>query len=141
MKTVFIFGAGATRAAGERNSQKNLPPLDRDFFSISRMLNAKIHKRVADFLEKFLGEYSNTMCESLEAAASYLYLKAIDSKIGDDHHKAFLAMLDLINFVLGQNTNDLRVGPRSLLYRLFLNESKLVGSPNNISVLTFNTIS
>ncbi|MEZ5893766.1 MAG: hypothetical protein R3C58_11580 [Parvularculaceae bacterium] len=137
-KTVLIVGAGATRAAGGRSAKKSLPPLDADFFQIAKLLDRAATGRVSQHLETSLGEYANTLCCSLETATTYLYLKALDSKPNDSHHIAFLRMLDLLHLVLANNTNRLKTGPRSLMYRLLLSELERVVTPENLTVITFN---
>ena len=67
----------------------------------------------------------------------HLYLKALEAKSGSAYHKGFLELLSLVNLVLANTTNSIRVGPRSLTYRFLLSELSKVGS-DNLSIITFN---
>ena len=95
MSTVMILGAGVPRAAQQKNTVGKRPPLDKDFFEIARLGKYSEYRSVVEYLEKLFGEYSTTLTQSLETAATYLYLKAVDSKSNSVHHTAFLNFLFL----------------------------------------------
>ncbi len=138
MKTVLLLGAGSSRALGSNKPIGKRPPLDADFFEIARIGKAPALEPVVEVLEDLVGDYSSNLKQSLERAATYLYLKAIDSPPGSPYHKGFVAFLNLLNTVLAETTNPLKVGRRSLLYRFLLGELRKAGSPEDISVITFN---
>lgn len=138
MKTVIILGAGASRAPGNNKPMHSKPPLDADFFSIARAAGIAEHDKVVSSLKNLVGDYSSTLTKSLEISASYLYLKAIDSSPGSIYHRGFLDLLSLINKTLARTTNNISLGPRSLLYRFLLGEIKKVKSPSNLTIITFN---
>lgn len=139
MKTVLIFGAGASRAAASNpRTVAKTPPLDADFFRIAEAISAPRTRAVRDSLENVLGDYSATVLKSLETTTTHLYLKAVDSSAGSDSHIAFLSLLRLLGTVLAATTNRLKVGPRSLLYRFILNELKKLKAPTDLTVITFN---
>lgn len=137
-KTVLILGAGSTRAAGASKATAKKPPLDTDFFEIARLGKHPAYKVVSDVLNELVDDYSDVLKQSLERAATYLYLKAIDSSGGSAYHKGFLSLLNLLNGVLAQTTNSLRVGPRSLFYRFLLSELSNVTQPVDMTIITFN---
>ncbi len=138
MKTVMILGAGVTRAAGQNKPMKLRPPLDSDFFEVARVGKHRQHKNVINCLEGLVGGYSTTITKSLELATSYLYLKAIDAPLRSKYHTGFIALLELLNSVLAETTNDLKLGKRSLIYRFLLSEIKKLKSPSDLSIITFN---
>jgi hypothetical protein len=138
MKTVVILGAGISRAASGSKPLASRPPLDTDFFNVARAVYRKRHDQISATLEDLVGDYSHTLKASLEASAAYLYLKAIDSPSGSVYHKGFLDLLQLLNSVLAKTTNNLSLGPRSLLYRFLLAELKKVDTPEDLSIITFN---
>lgn len=137
-KTVLILGAGATRAAGASKAIAKKPPLDADFFEIARLGKHSSYGAVSSVLKDLVDDYSSVLKQSLERAATYLYLKAIDSSGGSSYHKGFLGLLNLLNSVLAKTTNPLRVGPRSLFYRFLLSELNNVAAPDDMTVITFN---
>ena len=89
-------------------------------------------------LEKLVGDYSGTLTQSLETAATYLYLKAMDSGAKSRYHIGFLDLLMLLNKVLASTTNDLKLGYRSLIYRFLLHELDKIKSPSDLTIITFN---
>lgn len=137
-RTVLILGAGSTRALGNNNPIAKKPPLDADFFEISRLGNLNVFDDVSKVLDELVGDYSSNLKQSLERAATYLYLKAIDSPAGSPYHRGFVSFLNLLQQVLARTTNPLKVSKSSLLYRFLLNELKLVDDPENLSIITFN---
>lgn len=138
MRTAIIIGAGLTRAAAQHAPKKRLPPLDADYFQIAKAVAPDLHAILRDELDDFVGDYSRVLCESLETASTYLYLKALDARKGDRHHTAFLAHLELLNRVLAETTNHIAAGPRSLIYRFLLSEIQRLERPEDLSVITFN---
>lgn len=137
-RTVLILGAGNTRALGCNKPMAKKPPLDADFFEISRLGKVHVLSDVSDVLDDLVGEYSTNLKQSLERAATYLYLKAIDSPAGSPYHKGFVSFLRLLQIVLANTTNPLKVGKNSLLYRFLLSELKNAKKPENLSIITFN---
>lgn len=138
MKTVIIIGAGVSRAAGNSLSIGKRPPLDADFFEISKHVDKQTYYRVEHCIKSFVGGYYKSLMGSLESTASYLYLKAVDSTKGDLFHQGFLDLLLLLNRVLARTTNPLKVGPRSLIYRFLLSELSKVENFDDFSIITFN---
>lgn len=138
MKTVVILGAGVTRAASGNKPVARRPPLDTDFFAVAKAAHKKRYEQVSGILDDLVGDYAQTLRCSLEASAAYLYLKAIDSHSGSIYHEGFLKLLQLLNLVLAKTTNDLTLGPRSLLYRFLLSEIRKLENPQDLSVITFN---
>lgn len=138
MKTVLILGAGATRAARPKAALAARAPLDGDFFAIASRCEKALAKRVTGCLEDLVGDYAESLCDSLETATSYLYIKAMDEGTGSAYHNAFLDLLLLLSRVLAQTTNSIPDGPRSLLYRLFLRELATVSAPQDLTIMTFN---
>ena len=138
MATVLLLGAGFTRAARPNAPRSQRPPLDGDFFSVAQAVDSSEFRKLHDFLQEFVGEYAETLISSLETTTTYLYLKALDSKPGDQFHTAFLRSLALLNKVLAESTNPLKTGPRSLVYRFFLSELRKCNSPADLTVITFN---
>jgi hypothetical protein len=138
MKTVLLLGAGISRAAGGVKPIGRRPPLDADFFQIAKVADRKGYNKVTDTLRGLVGDYSQSLTESLETSAAYLYLKAVDSPSGSEYHQGFLSLLQLLNTVLAKTTNDLSLGPRSLLYRFLLSEVKKIDQPEDLSIVTFN---
>ena len=114
MKTVMILGAGVSRAAGQSRSRSKRPPLDADFFEVARTGYHAAYRKVIKALDGLVGEYSNTLIQSLETSATYLYIKAVDSNAGSVYHRGFLDLLNLLASVLAETTNDLKLGRRSL---------------------------
>ena len=137
-RTVLILGAGSTRAIGNNKPIAKRPPLDADFFEIARLGKINVLDDVSDVLDELVGDYSSNIKQSLERAATYLYLKAIDSPAGSPYHKGFVSFLNLLQQVLAKTTNPLKVGKSSLLYRFLLSELKILEKPENLSVITFN---
>lgn len=138
-KTVLILGAGATRsAAASIQSASRQPPLDRDFFDIAEKIAPSQTDQVRSCLSDLLGDYAHSISKSLETTTTYLYLKASEASTGSRHHRAFLTLLELLNGVLGHTTNDLRLGPRSLLYRFLLSELDPLPDPSHLTIITFN---
>lgn len=137
-KSVLILGAGATRAAGASRAVANKPPLDADFFEIARRGQHVSYDIVTEVLEELVDDYSSVIKQSLERAATYLYLKAIDTTAGSVYHEGFLNLLNLLNVVLAHTTNTLSAAPRSLTYRFLLSELAQVDSPEDLTIITFN---
>jgi hypothetical protein len=138
-KTVLLIGAGVTRAAASSvRAKTKQPPVDTDFFSIAQAVAPRQTATVASCLKDLLGDYADTVRTSLETTTTYLYIKAADAPRGSRYHTAFLELLELINSVLAYTTNDLSLGPRSLLYRFLLSEIEPLDDPRNFTVLTFN---
>jgi len=75
---------------------------------------------------------------SLEMAATYLYIKAMDSSSSSDYHRGFLLLLSLLNSVLRATTNAISVGPRTLLYRFILSELRRLAHAEDLTIITFN---
>jgi len=138
MKTVMIIGAGLTRAARPSSSIRHRPPLDCDFFEIASRISPKSHNSIVKCLESLVGDYADTLQRSLETATTYLYIKAIDSKKGSPYHAGFLRLIEILNVVLAETTNPIKVGPASLTYRLVLGELDRVDCPEDLTVITFN---
>jgi len=137
-KTVVILGAGAVRAAAGRRAIAKRPPLDCDFIDIARKVNPILCDRVEKQLRQVVGDYATEVLRSLESATTLLYLKAIDSAPKAPAHRTFLDQLNLLWEVIAKTTNPMRVGPRSLLYRLLRREIQQLGNPDDITVITFN---
>ena len=138
MKIVLILGAGATRAAAGQRPLARRPPLDRDFFEIAQKVDYHSALRLDEHLEQMVGSYRHTIASSLENLTTSLYLRAIDSRPRSPAHRAFLSHLQLLYRVITATTNDLAVGPRSLLYRLVSSELARVEQPEDLSIITFN---
>lgn len=138
MKTVLIVGAGATRAAAGQGSPKSRPPLDNDFFEIAKSINKRSYDRVYECLYELVGDYAPTLMHSLEEVTAYLYIKALDGKNQSQHHLAFITLLRLINEVLAETTNKIKIGPRGLMYRFLLSELERVSQAKDLSIITFN---
>ena len=138
MKTVMILGAGVSRAAGGKKSLSNRPPLDADFFQIAKAAIRRGHDSVMGVLHDLVGDYSNTLSNSLEASVAYLFLKAVDSTAGSIYHRGFINILLLLNVLLAKTTNEISISPRSLLYRFLLSELRKVDKPEDLSIITFN---
>lgn len=137
-RTVLILGAGSTRALGNTKPMAKKPPLDADFFEIARLGKVGVLEKVSEVLDELVGDYSSNLKQSLERAATYLYLKAIDSPAGSPYHKGFVSFLNLLQQVLANTTNPLKVGKSSLLYRFLLSELKRLEDPENLTIITFN---
>jgi hypothetical protein len=105
---------------------------------ISKAAYRKRHDEIRTTLDELVGDYAHTLASSLEASAAYLYLKAIDSPTGSPYHKGFLNLLQLLNAVLAKTTNNLSLGPRSLLYRFLLGEIRKLDQPEDLTIITFN---
>ena len=97
MSTVLILGAGFTRAASSRAARARTPPLDADFCEIERAAESRLHSRVIESLNLFGGGYSRVLSQSLETAATYLYLKAVDGRRRDAFYSGFIDLLSLVN--------------------------------------------
>jgi len=140
MKTVLILGAGLTRAAHPKSGVKKCPPLDADFFDIAKLVNPKLTDAVLESLTALVGDYAKVLSRSLETASTYLYIKAIDSKIGSPYHHGFLGLLTLLNVVLSETTNSLKTSPQSLTYRFLLSElnKEALEEPSDLTIITFN---
>lgn len=138
MKTVMILGAGITRAAGDSKPLSKRPPLDSDFFDVAKAGKHPNYSEVVKCLESLVGDYSETLLDSLETAASYLYIKAIDSQPNSSYHKGFISLLRLLASVLARTTNGLKLGRRSNLYRFLLNELNKLDKPEDLTIVTFN---
>lgn len=110
----------------------------RIFFQIARAAERQGYNRVVGALTQLVGDYAHTLTSSLEASAAYLYLKAVDSPSGSIYHKGFLDLLSLLTAVLAKTTNNLSMGPRSILYRFLLSELKKAGKPEDLTIITFN---
>lgn len=137
MKTVLILGAGTTRAAaGNVRSKARRPPLDTDFFEIAQAAEPELAEAVLDCLQGLVGDYSENIARSLEAATTYLYIKAIDDRRRGVYHRAFISLLNLINRTLVATTNRIKVGPRSGIYRFLLSELRRVDE--DLTLITFN---
>ena len=87
---------------------------------------------------QLVGEYSSVLMKSLETATTYLYIKAVDSDKSSQYHKGFLTLLELLRGVLANNTNALKTGPRSLIYRFLRRELLQVAAPTDLTIITFN---
>ncbi|MEM1190384.1 MAG: hypothetical protein AAGI72_17770 [Pseudomonadota bacterium] len=138
MKTILLIGAGLTRSQKPRAALKSRPPLDADFFQIAKAIEPTTTSEVMECLNSLVGDYSESLSESLETAASYLYIKAIDNAAGSPYHLALLQLMKLLNIVLSQTTNTIRIGPRALLYRFILSELRKVNNPEDLTIITFN---
>ena len=138
MSTVMILGAGVPRAAGRKRPLKRRPPLDRDFFEVARAGKYRGYHDVIKCLESLVGESPTILTQSLETAATYLYLKAIDSSSWSKYHTGFLRFLILLNSVLSMTTNTLPRGHSSLVYRFLLNELNKLEDPSELTIITFN---
>ncbi len=114
------------------------PPLDKDFFIIAEKINKALTDRVTDSLTSLVGDYAKVLKGSLETAATYLYIKAIDSKKGSVYHEAMLDLLKLLGIVIGHTTNTISLSPRSLIYRFVLGELNKLTSPEDLTIITFN---
>ena len=138
MKSVMLLGAGVTRSARMTKAIKSRPPLDRDFFDIALRVTPKGTKKVVACLESLVGDYSQTLMQSLETATTYLYIKAIDSKKGSEYHRGFLDLMMVLRIVLAKTTNPIKVGPASLIYRFLLSELAQLDRPEDLTIITFN---
>lgn len=138
MKTVLLLGAGVTRSTRPLISLPKRPPLDADFFRIAKSIDRTLTAKVVDCLKSLVGDYAESLCRSLETATTYLYIKALDTKAGSPYHTGFLDLLSLLNTVLATTTNEIPIGPRTLLYRFVLSELTNVDAPSDLSIITFN---
>lgn len=138
MKTVLLLGAGVTRAARPTTAIKRRAPLDADFFAIASRVKKKKTVEVIECLQSLVGDYADSLKNSLETASTYLYIKAIDSKPGSPYHVGFLNLLSLLGDVLAETTNSIPVGPRTLVYRFLLSELRRLEHPEDLSIVTFN---
>lgn len=138
MNTVLLLGAGVTRAPNPDAPRKWRAPLDRDFFEIATAIDPKNAATVITCLQSLVGPYAAALTRSLETATTYLYIKAVDTKTGSPYHRGFLHLLSLMSNVLAASTNNIAVGPASLLYRLLLSEREKVGTNENLTIITFN---
>ncbi len=135
----MIIGAGFSRAAAPSNaSVARRPPLDFDFCSVASAISRKEFDQVKNYVQSTLGDYSEQLLQSLETTTTFLYQKALSSSPRSDAHNAFLSMLSLLGKVLANTTNPLQIGPRSLIYRFFLNEISRLSNPEHLSIITFN---
>lgn len=139
-KTVLVIGAGVTRAAaGKVRSLGTCPPLDKDFFQIAEAVAKADFEEIRKLLRSYLGDYSDSVRESLELATSYFYLRALDAETAGTSATAGLSkLLALLARVLAQSTNRLKTGKRSLVYRLIRDELRKVQGPSDLTVITFN---
>lgn len=138
MSTVLVLGAGLTRAASSASAWRKTPPLDADFFDIARRVNKDLHDSVIESLDLFGGEYSRVLSRSLETAATYLFLKALDGERRDPFHMGFLRLLTLLNQVLAETTNEISVTRRTLTYRFLLHEYNRLERTEDLRIITFN---
>ena len=138
MKTVMILGAGVPRDAGRNKPKRNQPPLDSDFFDVARAGKYRAYTKIMECLEKLVDEYSITLTQSLETTATYLYLKAIDSKKGSVYYEGFIDLLGLVSVVLADTTNNLLVGRNSFIYNFLSSELKSLEIPSDLTIITFN---
>ena len=134
----MILGAGVPRDAGRNKPKRNQPPLDSDFFDVARLGQYQQFTAVTECLTNLVGGYSDKLMESLETAATYLYLKAMDDKKNGEYHIGFVDFLYLLNEVLAGTTNDLSVGRGSLVYRFLLQELEKLNAPDDLTIITFN---
>jgi hypothetical protein len=139
MKTVLILGAGLTRAAHPKSGVKKCPPLDGDFFDIARLVDPNLTDGVLKCLESLVRDYAKVLSRSFETASTYLYIKAMDSKIGSPYHHGFLGLLTLLNVVLSATTNSLKTSPQSLTYRFLLSElnKEALEEPSDLTIITY----
>lgn len=136
---MLVLGAGAVRATATSQAPAGRqPPLDRDFFRIAASVPSAAVPRLRRFLRSVLGTYDDILLKSLESTATYLYLKALEGATGSPEHLTFLQLLEMIERVLAATTNDLRLGPRSRLYRFYLRELNRVQDSNELCTITFN---
>lgn len=138
MKTVLLLGAGVTRAARPKISLGQRAPLDTDFFTIAKAVSKDEADDVLQCLHNLVGDYAYSLSESLETVTTYLYLKAIEEGSGSLYHKGFLKLLELLEAVLADTTNSIRVGPRSLIYRFILSELGKLDRFEDLTIITFN---
>ena len=97
MKTAIIIGAGFTRAMKNTASIKRRPPLDKDFFLIAEKIKPTLTRYIHQHLKASLGEFADLIVESLESAASYLFIKAKDAgSARAEEHKVYLSLLELL---------------------------------------------
>lgn len=134
-RTVLILGAGLTRSAASTGPP---PPLDRNFFRIAERIDKSLTDRVAGCLRDLVGDYADTLLRSLEAATTYLYVKAYDAPRGSDYHVGFLELLQLLSECVATTTNRLKIGPRSLIYRFLLGELSRLSAADDLMIITFN---
>jgi hypothetical protein len=62
----------------------------------------------------------------------------MDSPTKSAYHIGFMRLLQLLTNVLADTTNDIKVAPRSLIYRFLLSELLQAGDPSDLSIITFN---
>ena len=137
-KIVLILGAGSTYNEG-RSGKK--PPLDKNFFSISRRTNKSDVEHIQKY---FLRHYNLDICDgkqrydSLEYVMVRLFVDSYDQSIGKMAFKNFFNLIKLFNSRLAYTTNGIKPNPWSKLHRLifrFLDEG---AEPKNMSIITFN---
>jgi hypothetical protein len=138
VKTVLLIGAGVPRATRGAVAQRHCPPLDADFFEIAQAANGRQATAVTECLKPLVGDNVTPLTQSLETAATYLFIKAMDSPLRSIYHRGFLFLLSLLNSVLRATTNPIPVGPRTLLYRFLLSELRRLARPEDLTIITFN---
>lgn len=138
-RVVVILGAGATLADGLRKPQTGQPPLDRGFFSNVLPQYGVVLTPVVKYMQEHYGAgLRDPGRDSLERVMAILYTDVFGGGLEQEAYAALLTLIRVFVYRLATTTNDIRMTPRSLLYRLivgFLNDGV---PPANITIVTFN---
>ena len=138
-KIVLIIGAGATVAEVSSRAQKNLPPLDKGFFSQSLKLGfTEINKIVSYFDNVYHLNILDFDNDSLEKIMTIIYTDIWNPSKKDQSEELLLILIKIFNKILAKTTNDIKTTPQGLLYRIIVKYLGKGINPNNITIITFN---
>ncbi|UCE67227.1 MAG: hypothetical protein JSU85_04225 [Candidatus Zixiibacteriota bacterium] len=107
-KLVLIVGAGATVADVMGRSKRKRPPLDKNFFSMSRVSHPLITRQISKYInDKYGINIFDPQNDSLERAMAIIYTDMYNPTIEGEATRAFHRLIALFNRRLADTTNNL----------------------------------
>lgn len=138
-KVVLIIGAGCTVADVCYRPKNKRPPLDKNFFSISRNTNPAATNAIATYVEKIYNmDIFSPENDSLERIMVMIYTDVFDPTLRIRATEIFRNLVGLFNRRLADTTNSLPATQQRFLYRIvsyYLNSGV---KAEDITIVTFN---
>lgn len=139
-RVVIVVGAGATRAeflARQRSAAKK-PPLDADFFQLTRKLRQRSPDVRSGFkrLERYLGR--ELISDGMEAIFNEVYLDLLAKRTPKAANAAMVDLIQLFRYSLGYTTDNLDCTRKSPTYELLRTLRRSVVRCEDIAIVSFN---
>jgi hypothetical protein len=139
-KVVLLLGAGATVSDVATRSKIARPPLDKEFFALSRAAGRRTAvDTIAGYMQRtYAVNILNGSDDSLEQVMGQIYTDQLNPTLAADARPAFFALLRLFNERLATTTNNIAATQKRFLYRIlsyYLSEGI---TPSDLTMVTFN---